>query len=303
MCTLRFSAAPPGPPLRGLCAVGWEALDDGHGTTAAVGHVMVPGVAVEPAEHGAHVDRNHGAAQRVVPRQHVSNTRRQTDARHRARVGAVDRRRRRGARRQEAQGPYLTGEPCRVNKLRCSPAQVSAVTALTGLRMRLSIGHTAPAHARQRGAAGRQIAERAWAVAHGVLPIAPHRSDAIRGSVANAIRSKPRRCSGKAQIARTPGRQARPRGSCAGKATETPGRDRSHSSSYSDRDEADGRPTTRAARHVRATEEAIVNALVAADTMVGINGNTVPALPKDQLRTTTALNSSGLQACPCMDRL
>ena len=35
---------------------------------------------------------------------------------------------------------------------------------------------------------------------------------------------------------------------------------------------------------VQATEEAIVNALVAAETMVGINGNTVPALPTQQLR-------------------
>jgi L-aminopeptidase/D-esterase-like protein len=35
---------------------------------------------------------------------------------------------------------------------------------------------------------------------------------------------------------------------------------------------------------VEATEEAIVNALVAGETMVGINGNTVPALPIDQLR-------------------
>ena len=35
---------------------------------------------------------------------------------------------------------------------------------------------------------------------------------------------------------------------------------------------------------VDATEEAIVNALVAAETMVGINGNTVPALPTGQLR-------------------
>jgi L-aminopeptidase/D-esterase-like protein len=35
---------------------------------------------------------------------------------------------------------------------------------------------------------------------------------------------------------------------------------------------------------VEATEEAILNALVAAETMVGINGNTVPALPHDQLR-------------------
>jgi L-aminopeptidase/D-esterase-like protein len=35
---------------------------------------------------------------------------------------------------------------------------------------------------------------------------------------------------------------------------------------------------------VDATEEAIVNGLVAADTMTGINGNTVSALPTDQLR-------------------
>ena len=35
---------------------------------------------------------------------------------------------------------------------------------------------------------------------------------------------------------------------------------------------------------VNATEEAIVNALVAAETMVGINGNTVYALPHDRLR-------------------
>ena len=35
---------------------------------------------------------------------------------------------------------------------------------------------------------------------------------------------------------------------------------------------------------VDATEEAIANALVAAETMVGINGNTVPALPTGQLR-------------------
>jgi L-aminopeptidase/D-esterase-like protein len=33
----------------------------------------------------------------------------------------------------------------------------------------------------------------------------------------------------------------------------------------------------------QATEEAIVNALVAAETMVGINGNTVYALPQDRL--------------------
>ena len=35
---------------------------------------------------------------------------------------------------------------------------------------------------------------------------------------------------------------------------------------------------------VWSTEEAIVNALVAAETMTGINGNTVYALPHDRLR-------------------
>lgn len=35
----------------------------------------------------------------------------------------------------------------------------------------------------------------------------------------------------------------------------------------------------------QATEEAIINALVAAETMTGINGNTVYALPHDRLRS------------------
>ncbi len=35
---------------------------------------------------------------------------------------------------------------------------------------------------------------------------------------------------------------------------------------------------------VQATEEAVVNAMVAAETMTGINGHTVPALPHDKLR-------------------
>ena len=37
---------------------------------------------------------------------------------------------------------------------------------------------------------------------------------------------------------------------------------------------------------VQATEEAIVNALLAAETMVGINGNTAYALPHDRLKET-----------------
>jgi L-aminopeptidase/D-esterase-like protein len=39
---------------------------------------------------------------------------------------------------------------------------------------------------------------------------------------------------------------------------------------------------------VQATEEAILNALVAAKTTVGINGNTVYALPHDRLREILA---------------
>lgn len=39
---------------------------------------------------------------------------------------------------------------------------------------------------------------------------------------------------------------------------------------------------------VQATEEAIINAMVAAETMTGINGNTVYAIPHDRLRA--ALN-------------
>ena len=35
---------------------------------------------------------------------------------------------------------------------------------------------------------------------------------------------------------------------------------------------------------VQATEEAVVNAMVAAETMTGINNHTVIALPHDQLR-------------------
>jgi len=36
---------------------------------------------------------------------------------------------------------------------------------------------------------------------------------------------------------------------------------------------------------VQATEEAIVNALVAAETMTGINGNKVYAIPHDRLKS------------------
>ncbi len=36
--------------------MGWEALDDGHGTTAAVGPAKTTCVAAEPTEDRAHVD-------------------------------------------------------------------------------------------------------------------------------------------------------------------------------------------------------------------------------------------------------
>jgi L-aminopeptidase/D-esterase-like protein len=38
------------------------------------------------------------------------------------------------------------------------------------------------------------------------------------------------------------------------------------------------------AASVHATEEAILNAMLAAETLTGINGYTVPALPHDRLR-------------------
>ena len=35
---------------------------------------------------------------------------------------------------------------------------------------------------------------------------------------------------------------------------------------------------------VQATEEAIINAMIAAETMTGVNGNTVYAIPHDRLK-------------------
>ena len=43
-----------------------------------------------------------------------------------------------------------------------------------------------------------------------------------------------------------------------------------------------GRPLFAAT--VQATEEAVINAMVAAETMTGVNGNTVYAIPHDRLR-------------------
>ena len=40
-----------------------------------------------------------------------------------------------------------------------------------------------------------------------------------------------------------------------------------------------------------ATEEAIINALVAAKTMSGINGNTIHALPHDRVQTILATHN------------
>ena len=47
------------------------------------------------------------------------------------------------------------------------------------------------------------------------------------------------------------------------------------------------------AASVHATEEAILNAMLAAETLTGINGYTVPALPQDRLREImTRLNEA-----------
>ena len=54
-----------------------EALDDGHRTAATIHHTSPMGLATQPAEHGPQLDRDHGPAERVVPRQQVTKTRRQ----------------------------------------------------------------------------------------------------------------------------------------------------------------------------------------------------------------------------------
>ena len=49
-----------------------KALDDSHGTAAAVFHTATPRLTTEPAEHGTQIDRDHGPAERVIPRQQVA---------------------------------------------------------------------------------------------------------------------------------------------------------------------------------------------------------------------------------------
>jgi len=44
---------------------------------------------------------------------------------------------------------------------------------------------------------------------------------------------------------------------------------------------------TRITATIQAVEEAIINSLVAAETMTGRNGLTVPALPHDRLKTSS----------------
>lgn len=64
MCTFRFKAAP-------------KRWTTSHGAAAAIRHTATPGLTTQPAEHGAEIDRDHGPAERVVPRQQVTQTRRQ----------------------------------------------------------------------------------------------------------------------------------------------------------------------------------------------------------------------------------
>jgi len=47
---------------------------------------------------------------------------------------------------------------------------------------------------------------------------------------------------------------------------------------------------------VHATEEAILNAMLAAETLTGINGYTVPALPQDRLREIIARANGALES-------
>ena len=52
-----------------------KALDNGHRAAAAIHHTAILGLTTQPAEHGAQIDRDHGPAERVVPRQQVAKTR------------------------------------------------------------------------------------------------------------------------------------------------------------------------------------------------------------------------------------
>jgi hypothetical protein len=63
MCTFRLSAPPnPGPPRRGLCAVGWESLNDGHGAPAWLLEADGARVVPQQAEYGAQEDSSHPTA-------------------------------------------------------------------------------------------------------------------------------------------------------------------------------------------------------------------------------------------------
>jgi D-aminopeptidase len=51
---------------------------------------------------------------------------------------------------------------------------------------------------------------------------------------------------------------------------------------------------------VQATEEAVINALIANEEMVGIHGHRTPALPRD--RVVDLLRARGVTIEPCSDR-
>ena len=57
---------------------GAKALDDSHGAAAAIDHTASLGLTPQPAEHRAQIDRHHRPAEVVVPRQQVTQARRQS---------------------------------------------------------------------------------------------------------------------------------------------------------------------------------------------------------------------------------
>jgi len=78
MWTFRFSAPPnPGPPLRGLCAVGWKPLHDRHGAAAHIRETALAGTGPQMPRHLAQQHANDRLAEIVAPGEQIPDPMRQ----------------------------------------------------------------------------------------------------------------------------------------------------------------------------------------------------------------------------------
>ena len=66
-----------GPPLRGLCAVGWESLNHRHGATLHIGKAALAGARAQMPMHLPQQHAHHGLAQVVAPGQQIPEAVRQ----------------------------------------------------------------------------------------------------------------------------------------------------------------------------------------------------------------------------------